>query len=195
MKYCLWVLLLLEVSVVAVPAPAQSLADVARKERERRAVGAGKTYTNLDIISSAAESPAVEASQPPDPTGLDRKDAGPGSAAVQPATKPAEAKPAGPTDNKGRDEKYWRTAFDAVRTDLRRAQDEIQLHDLKLNELHTLMLQGSDLYNRENRLRIDLDAASTQLETAHRNAEKARQRLMELEEELRRSGGPIGWSR
>jgi methylphosphotriester-DNA--protein-cysteine methyltransferase len=101
----------------------------------------------------------------------------------------------GPFDNKGRDEKYWRTEFQKARDALKKAEDSAQLLDLKIKELNTQLLRQSDMYNREYRLGPEIAATQQQLDDAHKQVEEANKRISDLQDELRRSGGPAGWAR
>jgi hypothetical protein len=155
--------------------PGQSVADLARRERERKKETASKTYSNADVPSGTA-----------------------GARTTQAAAAPAEQqvpKPAGRTDNKGRDEKYWRNAFQTARDDLKSAQDGVRIAELNVNGLNRRLLTETSTYNREYRLAGDIAAASAALEEARRNVELAGQKITDLEDELRRSNGLPGWAR
>jgi hypothetical protein len=78
---------------------------------------------------------------------------------------------------------------------LKRAEDQRLVLELKRNELNTEMLRQSDVYNRENIIRVALNALEIELAAARRQVDTAVQKLADLEEELRRSGGLPGWAR
>jgi len=137
----------------ALDCSAQTLADVARKERERQ---------------KRVHSPVVVA------TG---------------------ATPAGPTDNKGRDEKYWRAQFQKARDEVKKAEEKAQLLDLRLKDLNTQLLRQSDIYAREYRLGPEIADTQKQLDEARKEVDQAKKKLTDLEDELRRSGGLPGWAR
>ena len=105
------------------------------------------------------------------------------------------AKPTGPVDTQGRDEKYWRDAFQNARNEMRRAEDRVQVLEARVKELNTQFLNRSDIYNRENRIGPELTATQKDLDTAKKDAEQARNKVANLEEELQRSGGLPGWAR
>ncbi len=174
-------------------AQAQSLADAARKERDRqRTVQSKAVYSNE---SAKASIPAV-----PAPPSAESTTSSPASAtSISNATadrKPEEtAAPTGPTDSKGRDEKAWKATFSEARQELKRNEEKLQLAELKIRELNTQLLRQSDMYNRENRVSAELRAANETIETARRDVERSKQKIADLETELRRSGGPPGWAR
>ena len=170
----------------SVQASAQTLADIARKERERQKQAETKnkgTFTN----ANSAGTPAAAPQQPANPTAAPEK----------PAEKKEEtaAKPTGPRDNKGRDEKYWRDAFQKARDAVRQADEKVQLQENKIKNLNTQFLRQDDIYNKENVLGAQLTAAQKDLETAKAEAEQARKNVSNLEDELRAAGGLPGWSR
>jgi len=157
-----------------------TVADIARRERQRQ-----RSITSKIIISNTS-TPAAPAQTPIPGT----VPVAPGAAANSAAARPFEV-----TDNKGRDEKSWRAAFQLARDNVKRAEGRLELLDLRIKDLNTQMLQLSSFYNREYRMGPELTAAQKDLEDARKDVELARKRVADLEEELRRSGGPAGWSR
>jgi chromosome segregation ATPase len=155
----------------------QSLADAARNERNRQ-----KGATSKVVVTSTAKS----TSTPTEPSSNTTTTAAASTAAV---------KPLQVTDNKGRDEKYWRAAFETARADLKRAEAKLQVLDLQIKDLNTRVLRESDVYNREYRLGAQITAAQKEVEDTRKEAEQAKKKLADLEDELRRSGGLPGWAR
>ena len=151
---------------------AQSVvADAARKERERRK-NVRSTVTITGVTPAGASTTTAAPAPPP------------------PVVKPVE-----PTDNNGRDEKYWRAAFQKGRDDLKRSEEKVQLLEVKIKDLNTQLLRQSDIYNREYRLGPQITEAQKQLDDARKEAEQARQKITGLDDELRKSGGLPGWAR
>src|SRR4051812_20773613 len=105
---------------LAVPASAQTLGEVAKKEAERRkaAPTAAKTYTNEDLkklppapgdAAAPDSAKSAEALKALDPSKAGDK------------TKPTAVKPdEAPAGDGPKDEKYWRDRITAVREDIRR---------------------------------------------------------------------------
>jgi hypothetical protein len=158
----------------------QSLAEIAKRERERQK--AAKTKIVVTNNESVAAAPAPVKTPPTAP-------------ATTQAASSAAAQPAGPTDNNGRDEKYWRGLFQKARDDAKRAQDRAVLLDLRMKDLNTQLLRQSDVYNRENRIGPEMATVQKDLEDANKEAAAAQQKITDLEDELRKSGGPAGWAR
>ena len=168
-----------------VDAQAQTIADIARRERERqsglesKAVFTSETLKASTVTPNPIETTSVDPSELPPPAG----------------TAAAPDKPVGPTDNKGRDEKWWRSAFADARAELTRAENKVSLTQLRINQLNGELLMNSAMYNRENRLGPALNAAKAELDGAIADVETAKKTISDLETELRVSGGLPGWAR
>jgi len=161
---------------VGIDVSAQSIADIARKERERHQ-GVRSTVV---VVAGQTTTP---------PT------AGTAKTAAAAPVQPQAVKPVVVTDNKGHDEKYWRELFQKAREAQKRADDRAQLLDLQLKDYNTKLLTRTDMYDRENRLAPAITDAQRQLDEARKESQDAKQRLSDLEDELRKAGGPAGWAR
>ena len=172
--------------VFCVQAQAQSIADAARQERERqKSLHSTIVITNenfKELSPSSPSSPSIKESSTPaaTPTTTIKKD---------------ESDSGVLKDNKGRDEKYWRDTFATARQDLKRAQDTAEVLQLKVNELNTTLLTRGDIYNKENLIGPEITVAEAQLDDAQKQVAAAQQKITDLEDELRQSGGPPGWAR
>jgi hypothetical protein len=153
---------------------AQSLADVARKERERQKQTATK---NVIVESGVATTTAAGTSATTETAPL-------------PVLTPGEFK-----DNAGHNEKYWRDRFQQARNDAKRAEARVQLLENKLKELNTQYLNRTDIFNREGVVGKEIADTQKQLDDAHKEADQANKKISDLEDELHRAGGPPGWAR
>lgn len=166
----------------------QSVADIARRERERQKA----TKSRVTIIAGRAVSGTL--AQAPTPAAAAANTSASTAPApalvITPAVKPVE-----PRDKNGRDEKYWRDTFQKARADARRADDAVTLLDLRVRDLNVQYLRQGDVYNRENLIGSEINSAQKELEDARKQADQAKQRLIDLEDELRKAGGPPGWAR
>jgi hypothetical protein len=157
---------------------AQSLADVARRERARQQRVQPKNkgiYTNATAAGGTAKPGTVA----------------PGATA---ASAPVP-KPSGPANSQVHDEAYWREAFQKVRADIKRAEEKVQILEVKVNDLNTQLLRQSDIFNREGVLGPQITAAQKELDAAKEEVQQGRNKLATLELELQRSGGLPGWAR
>jgi len=154
---------------------AQTIADAARQERERRKAVESETSVSIPVVTSVT--PAATA----------------GSAVttrVKSANANEDSKSTGPTDLQGHDEKYWRPKFDAARLAVKRAENNLKLLDLRVNQ--TFLGRGS----RSGWMSlIALQEAMHDRDVARKALADAQQNLADLEDQFRRSGGLPGWSR
>jgi hypothetical protein len=187
-------LLLLLAQVGAVrPARAQSLADLAKQEEERRktAKETGRVYTNKDLRdvppttgtpSTTAAGDAAKPETADASADKDEKDDAPSKTAGTEKTRVVK------------DQKYWGERIKALRTSLERDQtlaDALQTH---INSLTADFTNRDDPAQRsviaQNRQKSLDELAS--LKQAIENDKKA---IGDLEEEARRAGVPPGWLR
>jgi hypothetical protein len=173
-------------------AHAQSLADVAKKEAERRQAikDPVKTYTNNDLVpvpapvasdgGKAASTPAAS----PVPADADKKTADGKDAKDK---KDADKGPQ-------KDQKYWSGRMKELRTQLERDQSFADALQSKINGLTADFSARDDPAQRAQIGRDRQKALDEQnrLKQAIVNDQKA---ISDLEEEARRAGVPSGWLR
>lgn len=173
--------------LVAVPASAQSLGELAKREQARKKAtpSAKKTYTNDDL------------KQLPAPSG------GPGKPA-EGAAKAADVKPSEPqkvpaTDEKkpaepAKDEAYWRGRVTAVREDIRRNEAFKDALQSRINALTAEFSARDDPYQRA-KVADDRQKALAEMARVAEDIEKTKKLIVDIEEEARRAGVPPGWLR
>jgi hypothetical protein len=157
---------------------AQSLADLAHKEREKRGQNSAsrRVYTNEDLRKY--EDSRAEATTSPAPEAA-----------------PSESRRTTPlpltTDDS--DERLWSKRFIEARARIQETKTQGEALQAKLNDLNLKLLRQSDVYDREN-VYIPLIAQTReQLEKNRADGAAAEQALEDLREELRKSGNPAGW--
>ncbi|HMF93876.1 MAG TPA: hypothetical protein VKE96_06260 [Vicinamibacterales bacterium] len=168
---------------------AQSLADLAKKEEERRKTVSqpAKVYTNKDLTPVPPGAPV-----PPPPAAT-------GDAKAGDATDAASQKPAAADKDKGdksekKDQAYWSKKLNELQQQLEHDQSFADALQVKINALTT------DFVNRDDpvqRSRIEQErnkslAELTRLKKAVIDDNKA---IADLQEEARRAGVPPGWLR
>lgn len=170
-------------------AQAPSLAELARKEQERRKTvkAAGKVYSNKDL---------------PKPV----ETATPGTAALPPATeqKPAEAKPEQKPDQKDdkgnkdekdeKDETWWRARITQAREAQRRAEVFAEALQSRINALSADAVNRDDPYQRAKAAQ-DRQKAVNELARVTSEIDQAKKEIAAIEEEARQGGVPPGWLR
>jgi hypothetical protein len=164
---------------------AQSLADVAKKEEERRkAIRApAKVYTNKDLGAAPAGSPPVAT---PAADASKAKD-----------TKDKDAKDKDAKDAKGagtKDQAYWSGRQKDLQTQLDRDQSFAEAIQTRINALST------DFVNRDDpaqKAAIDRDRQKAVVELARltKAIQDDKKALTDFQDEARRAGVPPGWLR
>ena len=181
---------------VGVPLRAQSLADVAKKEEDRRKdVKTGsKAYTNRDL----KEVPAAQAPQPDSSKPIDAPpDAQVPSAAadaVQPGGDPSIASADDKTRSVAKDRTYWSRRLRGIRDQL---DHDRTLADALQTRVNSLTADFSSRDDPAQRAKIGADRAKalTELDRMKKAAEADQKSIAALEEEARRAGVPPGWLR
>jgi hypothetical protein len=175
-----------------VPATAQSLADVARREAERRkgVKDAGRVLTNKDVPNVSRPAPVPASDLTTEPTkGADAADKAGGT----PAGAAQDAKSAKDED-RPKDQKYWSERQQALRTQLERDQTYLDALQSRVNALTT------DFVNRDDpaeRAVIATDRQKAIEEMARLNAAilDDKKAIAGFEDEAHRAAVPPGWLR
>lgn len=167
------------VALLAVPSGvtrAQSLGDAARREQEKKkppAASPAPTYTEADLKAKRTKSKGTVSELPA--TGGPRSEASPEPDA-SPSPGPAQQAEAEP--DRAALEREWRIRFAQART--RIAEAEARAYE---ERVEVVFVSGIPV---QQRVRVKVDT---------KELLDARQALLDLEEELRRSGGLPGWGR
>ena len=160
----------------AVPGHCQSLADLAKKEREKQQGKPRKVYTNddlnkyEDLRSSVPATPAAQASDN--------------------AGKSSKLMLAGPDDSS---ERAWSKRFIEAKARVRDSKANAEALQTKLNDLNMKLLRQSDVLDRENVYGPLIAQAKQQIEENKAEIAAAQQGLEDLREELRKTGNPVSW--
>ena len=176
---------------------AQSLADVARQESERRKAvkDSGRVYTNSDLKevprAAAPAQPQAPAAAPPD-GGKDVKEASvEGKDGVkQAAEKPAAEKEKAPQ----KDQAYWGSRMKALQTTVQRDQTYADALQSRISALTTDFVNRDDPAQRA-RIAIDREKAAAELERLKKVIVEGKRAIADFEEEARRAAVPPGWLR
>jgi hypothetical protein len=165
---------------------AQSLAEVAKKEEERRKAlkqTATKTYTNQDLA-------AVPPPPPPVPPTA-------GSEAEKPVAAGPEAKDKDKTEkDKGpaKDQAYWSGRMKELRLQLERDQQFAEALQTRISSLSADFVARDDPAQKA-RIAADKQKALTELDRLKLAIQADKKGLVDLEEEARKAGVPPGWLR
>ncbi len=167
----------------------QSLADLAKKEKERRAeVKDSKVITEEEAAKFRTSSP--EPATPNQPSGAEATPKPEGEQAkVSKEEKPA---PDEPTDYQGKTESYWRKTMSEARQKVKDLTNEANVITLAIADLQNKFYSMDDGFKRET-LQRDLQKKYYEQDMNKENLEKAKAALQDLENEARKSGALPGW--
>ena len=182
------------VLVSGAAASAQSLADVARQEEERRkaVAKAGKVYTNDHLPPAppvSAPRPASGAVAPAKPA---ESEAAAGTAPAGDVAKPADQATGGgaaPTT-----EDAWRKRVATEREALARSEILADALQSRINALTTDFENRGDPAQRSV-IFADRQKALAELDRVRKEIEEHRKAITTIQEEARRAGVPAGWTR
>jgi hypothetical protein len=176
----------------AAPLWAQSLADVSKKEEDRRKniKEPSKVYTNKDLPSVPASTtePASDQTTDADKTAADSAK-GDDKAADKGKDKDKDAK-----DKAVKDQAYWSSRQQTLQTQLDHDQEFAEALQTRINSLNTDFVNRDDPAQRAT-IGATRDKSIADLGRLKLAIEKDKQALADLQEEARRAGVPPGWLR
>src|SRR5215510_11804917 len=171
--------------LTAMTAQAQSLADVARKEEERRKAKPekAKVYTNKDLY--AAPAPSTQAGDTKDTK--DTKDPKDTKDAKDPKAA-ADANGKEPVKDKA----YWSGRLKKLQEQLDQNQTLVDAMQTRINALSTDFVNRDDPAQRSV-IERDRQRALSELTRLKQAVVDGKKAIADLEEEARRAGVPPGW--
>jgi hypothetical protein len=171
-------------------ANSQSLADIAKKEKERR-----EEIKNVKVITEE-ETAKFRSQAPAEAAAPDQASAGTGSEKKEgdAANKSEAGKPESnePVDLQGRPESYWRKAMADARQKVKDLTNESNVIILKIADLQNQFYKMDDGFRRET-IQQDLKKAYSEQDQNKEKLDKAKADLQDLENEARKSGALPGW--
>ena len=180
--------------LTAMTAQAQSLADVARKEEERRKATpeAAKVYTNKDLNAAPAPSTPAAGTK-------DTKDAKDAKDAKDPkdtkdAKDPKAANDANGKEPVAKDKAYWSGRLKKLQDQVEQNQTLVEAMQTRINALSTDFVNRDDPAQRSV-IERDRQKALSELTRLKQAVVDGKKAVADLEEEARRAGVPPGWLR
>jgi hypothetical protein len=162
----------------------ESVAAAARKAREQKkdqTQAAARVFDNDNIPKQGGVSAVgVDA----EPSGADANSA--------PETGSAAAAAAPPGAN---DEKGWRELFAKLRKKLEQDEDNVNVSQRELGTLDVQYYNDPNKAMEQNLTRSDINEKTAKIEAAKQQVEADKQAISDAEDQLRKSGGDIGWAR
>jgi hypothetical protein len=168
---------------------AQSLADIAKKEEERRKTlqQPAKVYTNKDL--SPVPTSSVPATPPAAAGSGDAKSSGGAKDGTPPPPK-AEAEDKG----EKKDQAYWSGKLKSLHQQLDRDQSYADALQVKINALTTDFVNRDDPAQR-SKIEADRTKALAELARLKKAVIDDNKAIVDLQEEARRASVPPGWLR
>ena len=169
---------------------AQSLADLAKEEKERRQeITDNRVITSEDVAKYRSE-PYPSAAVPEKPSDAAQPDKRDTDAENKTETgDPAEDEP---TDFEGRPESFWRKTMAEARQRVKDLTNEANVLVLKIADLQTKFYNIGDGFKRED-IQREIQKSYYEQDLNKQNLEKAKDALQDLENEARKSGALPGW--
>jgi chromosome segregation ATPase len=171
------------------------VADAARKARQQKkdAPKPKKVFTNEDV--STAPSAATPSNTAPAPTTnsstpADTKEEVSGQAAAGDKTASDKSAPAPKND-----EATWRGRFRDERAKLADAERELDILQREAQKAQVQYYSDPQKAMAEQYNRKDVNEKDTKIAAKKEEIEKIKQHIADMEDELRRAGGEIGWAR
>jgi hypothetical protein len=174
---------------LAGPVYAQSLAEIAKKEQERRKAvpTATKVYTNDDLKKITLP---TDSKEPPAPTTGDaaKAEGAPKDGAAKGDGAKADEKAAAQSEND------WRARMATAREDVRRGEMFQQALQSRINGLSADFTSRDDPAQRAQ-IGDDRQKAIAEMAQVTKDIEAAKKKIGDIEEEARRANVPPGWIR
>jgi len=162
------------------------VADAARKARaeQKTAPKPKKVFTNDDIPSV----PAAAAAPAPAPA---NKEQAAGTQTAEHITGKKEETPGG--DKKG--EAYWRKRFGEIHQKIAQTQQELDILQRELSKDQVQYYNDPQKALMQQHDRSDINDRSSKVDSKKKELDALNQKLSDMEDELRQSGGDPGWAR
>jgi hypothetical protein len=174
-------------------AHSQSLSELAKKEKERRAA----LKADSKVITNEKANQALGTVTTPPPTSATTEKP-PAEGEQKPATEASAEKPKAvsdePVDFQGRTESFWRQTFADARKRVKDLENESNVIVLKLNDLQNQFYRENDGY-KQQQIQREIQKKFFEQDTNKQALAQAKGDLVDLEREARKSGALPGWIR
>jgi glucose/arabinose dehydrogenase len=183
----------LTLTCLSTPAQDQSstgdpVADAARKAREEKKVAPKpkKVFTNDDVAPKPTETPA--------PAATSANPAGSPPVAEATSTKSTSAKMSGENEDPN-SEKAWRKRFADQRQKIADAELELDVLQREAQKADIQYYSDPQKAMKEQFTRNEINEKNAKIEGKKKQIADLKQKLSDLEDQLRASGGDAGWAR
>ena len=171
-------------------ASAQSLAELARKEKDRRQNISSKSKVITNHDTAKYKNGALSTASPPPRASGQNDDATPVSMGNdESADKPAQDEP---VDFSGRTESFWRQTMTDARQRVKELENESTALTLSLNDLQNRFYNEADGF-RQQQIQREIQKSFYEQDLNKNDLKTAQDQLNDLIKEARKSGALPGW--
>jgi len=171
---------------------AQSLGDLAKKEKERReSINNNRVVTDEELAKYQSNAEAAKGASDKTAKQPDKKESTENKT-DNAAKKDNKSEDVEAVDFQGRTESYWRTTMSAAYQNVDRLENEANVLVLKLNGLQDQFYKEADGFRRET-IQREIQKTYYEQDLNKQNLEKANAALQDLQNEARKSGAFPGW--
>jgi hypothetical protein len=170
-------------------APGDPVADAARKARDQKKKDAAKpkhVYTDEDVNHSTLGSP-------PSSTDTNAASTPNGGAAKNSETQGKDAAGKAPEPEESPEVK-WRKQFKEAYANLNRAEKELDILQRENNKAQVQYYSDPQKALAEQYTRKDINDHDAKIAAKNKEIDQLKQRISDMEEALRKSGGDSGWA-
>jgi hypothetical protein len=176
---------------VSVSYAQQSLADLAKQEKERREEIKNNRVITDEDAAKYREEPEASPALPQQPSGTADSEKEGGTAANKPRTDNPKADE--PTDFEGRPESFWRQTMAEARQKVKDLTNEANVIVLNIADLKNQFYRTDSGFKQRGDLQREIQKSYYEQDLNRENLEKAKLELQDLENEARKSGALPGW--
>jgi hypothetical protein len=189
-KFVVLLLTIFLIAFVSASYAQQSLADLAKQEKERREeIKNNRVITDEEAASYVKEGQASPA-LPEQPLGTTPPEKQGSEAANKPQANNTETDE--PKDFAGRPESFWRNTMAEARKSVKDLTNEANVIVLKIADMQNKFYRMDDGFKRED-IQREIQKSYYEQDLNKQNLEKAKSGLQDLENEARKSGALPGW--
>ena len=176
----------------AMAAESESLADLAKKEQERRAKITAETKVITNEDSAKYKDGAVTTETLPSGPSTEKAAPEKAGSETEAAAKDMQGSTGEPVDLQGRPESFWRQTMADARKQVKDLENQANVLVLKLNDLQNKFYRESNGFKQQE-IQTEINKTLYEQDQVKDKLAKAKDQLQDLEKEARKSGALPGW--
>jgi hypothetical protein len=176
----------------ALAGDSESLADLAKKEQQRRAKITAETKVITNDDSEKYKDGAVTTGTIPSEPSDENTGAESAGSETDASAKGLKADSDESVDLLGRPESFWRQTMTDARKQVKELENQADVLVLKLNDLQNKFYSEDNGF-KQQQIQTEINKTFYEQDLLKGNLEKAKDQLQDLEREARKSGALPGW--